>query len=76
MGKVSTLVITYSKILDTPNISHSLVRCDMNEGCTESYEHHGVINKYHAILQCTIYDDYFHPMSHVTVIWSYFCAIE
>jgi len=66
MGKVSTLVTTYWKILDTPNVSHPLTRCDTNEGCTESYEHHGVINKY-AIVQCTIYDDYFHPMSHARI---------
>jgi uncharacterized protein YifN (PemK superfamily) len=66
MVKVSTFVITYSKILDTPNISHPLMTCDTNEGCTESYEHHGVINKY-AVLQCTIYDDYFHPMSHARI---------
>ena len=43
------------------------MRCDMNEGHIESYEHHGVINKYHAILQWMIYDDYFHPMSHARI---------
>jgi len=64
MGKVSTLVVTYSKIRDTLNVSSPLMRCDMNEGHTEHYEHHGIINKYHAIFQCLIYDDYFHPMSH------------